>query len=58
MSNYISIHTTRVGGDGIKQVMQQIRQISIHTTRVGGDGYKASNATDTANFNPHHPCGW
>ena len=34
----ISIHTTRVGGDGeLQQHMKMQENISIHTTRVGGD---------------------
>ena len=36
-SNGISIHTTRVGGDGLSGKAQNIVTISIHTTRVGGD---------------------
>ena len=35
----ISIHTTRVGGDAIKDRLIRQKQISIHTTRVGGDFY-------------------
>jgi len=34
----ISIHTTRVGGDGAWNYFLQLwDRISIHTTRVGGD---------------------
>ena len=33
----ISIHTTRVGGDGIGWKKADSIAISIHTTRVGGD---------------------
>ena len=34
----ISIHTTRVGGDGLTgKVYVEYNFISIHTTRVGGD---------------------
>ncbi len=36
----ISIHTTRVGGDGLHLPHQiPVNFISIHTTRVGGDGW-------------------
>ena len=37
MSNYISIHTTRVGGDKHNKSCEVPKLISIHTTRVGGD---------------------
>ena len=37
LNDFISIHTTRVGGDSLIGVFQHSLQISIHTTRVGGD---------------------
>ena len=35
----ISIHTTRVGGDAVRDKILSVAKISIHTTRVGGDIY-------------------
>ena len=57
--NKISIHTTRVGGDGNYIVYHNNGEIiSIHTTRVGGDHNPIIPNTGGGNFNPHHPCGW
>ena len=33
----ISIHSARVGGDGINVVLTRTADISIHSARVGGD---------------------
>ena len=38
VQNFISIHTTRVGGDFDEiDTLEEVEKISIHTTRVGGD---------------------
>ena len=39
----ISIHTTRVGGDGVYDDTYDLGWISIHTTRVGGDKSNSYN---------------
>ena len=42
----ISIHTTRVGGDGRPRYWRRKSiDISIHTTRVGGDGWDGYELT-------------
>ena len=33
----ISIHSARVGGDGINVVLTRTADITIHSARVGGD---------------------
>ena len=55
---WISIHTTRVGGDYIQYRFTQRNAISIHTTRVGGDCAICIDKLHRLYFNPHHPCGW
>ena len=58
LTNSISIHTTRVGGDKKKLLAVPQARISIHTTRVGGDLINCLNMFYCVDFNPHHPCGW
>ena len=55
----ISIHSTRVGGDGFFPYAMLYRdKISIHSTRVGGDlPGQRDDVVLPLNFNPLHPCG-
>ena len=54
----ISIHTTRVGGDGVYDDTYDLGWISIHTTRVGGDKSNSYNVMGDNIFQSTPPCGW
>ena len=53
----ISIHSARVGGDGINVVLTRTADISIHSARVGGDLCRSRCSRACGNFNPLRPCG-
>ena len=53
----ISIHSARVGGDGINVVLTRTADISIHSARVGGDFAVIRLCGCKLNFNPLRPCG-
>ena len=55
----VSIHATRVGGDGdLDEHIAHVGRVSIHATRVGGDYLCRSGPIRTRCFYPRHPCGW
>ena len=54
----ISIHSARVGGDLLPQLLRSLFPlISIHSARVGGDQQYPQESYQQYNFNPLRPCG-
>ena len=58
MGLLISIHSARVGGDLLPQLLRSLFPlISIHSARVGGDQQYPQESYQQYNFNPLRPCG-
>ena len=53
LDKWISIHSTRVGGDPPERVYQAMVRISIHSTRVGGDKYTDADGNGYSNISIH-----
>ena len=53
----ISIHASRVGGDGLPARRDRQHDISIHASRVGGDDFRSERTRHCRYFNPRLPGG-